>query len=59
MAVALSRYHEIVEATDSFDLDFDSVGRGRTKPSKAAIHVNDLLEATTGVYFDRNRENEC
>jgi hypothetical protein len=47
--VALSRYHEIVDGSDSFDLDFDSVGAGKTKPTKAAIRVNDLLEATTGM----------
>lgn len=46
--VALFRYQEIVDASDSFDLDFDSLGSGKTKPSKAAIRVNDLLEATTG-----------
>ncbi|KAF2666574.1 hypothetical protein BT63DRAFT_375958 [Microthyrium microscopicum] len=47
---ALSRYQEIVDASDSFDLDFDSLGAGKTKPSKAAIRVNDLLEATTDNY---------
>ena len=47
---ALSRYNEIVEADDSFELDFDSLGAGKTKPSKAAIRVNDLLEATTDNY---------
>jgi RAD50-interacting protein 1 len=48
--VALSRYNEIVDADDSFELDFDSMGPGKTKPSKAAIRVNDLLEATTDNY---------
>lgn len=47
---ALSRYQDIVDADDSFDLDFDSLGAGKTKPSKAAIRVNDLLEATTDNY---------
>jgi hypothetical protein len=42
------RYQEIVESSDNFDLDFDSVGAGKTKPSKAAIQVNELLEVTTG-----------
>lgn len=47
---ALARYHEIVDPPESFDLDFDSFGPGKTKPSKAAISVNDLLEATTDNY---------
>jgi hypothetical protein len=38
-----------VESSESFDLDFDSVGTGKTKPSKAAIQVNELLEVTTGL----------
>jgi hypothetical protein len=37
-----------MDDSDSFNLDFDSFGPGKTKPSKAAIRVNDLLEATTG-----------
>jgi hypothetical protein len=52
ISVALSRYHEIVEGSESFDLDFDSVGAGKTKPTKAAIRVNDLLEATTGTFLN-------
>ena len=46
--VALARYEEIVDAEDSFELDFDSLSPGKTKPSKAAIRVNDLLENITG-----------
>jgi hypothetical protein len=49
---ALSRYQEIVDAPDSFNLDFDSLGPGKTKPSFAAIRVNDLLEAITDNYRD-------
>ncbi|KAF2400061.1 hypothetical protein EJ06DRAFT_562428 [Trichodelitschia bisporula] len=45
---ALARYQEIVDAPDSFDLDYDGVDAKSTKPTKAAIRVNDLLEATTG-----------
>jgi RAD50-interacting protein 1 len=49
---ALARYHEIVDAPDSFNLDFDSLGHGKTKPTLAAIRVNDLLEAVTDNYRD-------
>lgn len=44
------RYREIVGDSENFELDFDSLGQGKTKPSKAAIQVNDLLEATTDNY---------
>ncbi|KAE9986810.1 hypothetical protein EG327_004112 [Venturia inaequalis] len=47
---ALARYHEIIEASDNFELDYDSVGHGHTKPTKAAIQVNDLLETATDLY---------
>jgi hypothetical protein len=47
----LERYHNVVDAPDNFNLDFDSVGSGETKPSKAAIQVNYLLEETTSSYF--------
>lgn len=48
---ALARYHEIVDAPDSFELDYDSVGTAKkTVPTKAAIRVNDLLETVTDHY---------
>ena len=48
---ALARYKEIVDASDSFELDFDSVGTAKkTVPTKAAIRVNDLLDTTTEHY---------
>ncbi|KIW02855.1 uncharacterized protein PV09_05909 [Verruconis gallopava] len=47
---AIARYEKIVEAPDSKDLDFDALPRGVTTPTKAAIRVNDLLEATTDNY---------
>lgn len=48
---ALARYREIVDAPDSFELDYDSVGTARkTVPTKAAIRVNDLLETVTEHY---------
>jgi hypothetical protein len=47
---AIARYEKIVEAPDSKDLDFDGLPHGVTKPTKAAIRVNDLLEAATDNY---------
>lgn len=48
--VALSRYQNILDAKDSGELDYDSVDPGNTKPTKAAIRVNDLLETITGTF---------
>ncbi|KAF3047653.1 hypothetical protein E8E12_011200 [Didymella heteroderae] len=47
---ALKRYHEIVEADDWRDLDYESVDTKATKPTKGAIRVNDLLETITDRY---------
>ena len=47
--VALSRYENIIDARDAGDIDYDSVEPGVTKPTKAAIRVNDLLESITGT----------
>ncbi|KZF24559.1 RINT-1 family protein [Xylona heveae TC161] len=47
---ALSRYHNILETADSGEIDYDSVDPGITKPTKAAIRVNDLLETITDRY---------
>lgn len=47
--VALSRYKRIIEARDAGEIDYDTVEPGRTKPAKAAVRVNDLLETITGL----------
>lgn len=47
---ALARYEAIISDRSSGELDFDSVSAGSTKPSKAAIRVNDLLETITERY---------
>jgi hypothetical protein len=47
--VALKRYHDIVEADDWRDLDYESVDTKATKPTKGAIRVDDLLETITGT----------
>ena len=47
---ALGRYEAIIADRSSGELDFDSVSAGSTKPSKAAIRVNDLLETITERY---------
>lgn len=47
---AIARYEKIVDAQDSKDLDYDGLPNGVTKPTKAAIRVNDLLEAITDNY---------
>ncbi|KAL8870314.1 MAG: hypothetical protein Q9174_003615 [Haloplaca sp. 1 TL-2023] len=48
--VALSRYQSIIDAPSSFDTDFESVSSSDTKPTNAAIRVNDLLETITDRY---------
>ena len=47
---ALTRYHAIVESPEAGTLDYDSVNSDATKPTKAAIRVNDLLETITERY---------
>ncbi len=47
--VALSRYQEIIDNPESGEIDYESVDPGTTKPTKAAIRVNDLLETVTGM----------
>ncbi|KAL4906737.1 hypothetical protein BDW74DRAFT_149495 [Aspergillus multicolor] len=47
---ALARYKEIVDTPDSGHIDYDGVEPTATKPTKAAIRVNDLLETITERY---------
>lgn len=47
---ALSRYQNIIDDPDSSTLDYDSLSSNATKPTKAAIRVNDLLETITDRY---------
>ncbi|KAL1957975.1 hypothetical protein VTO42DRAFT_5367 [Malbranchea cinnamomea] len=47
---ALHRYQNIIDAADSGEIDYDGVEPGATKPTKAAIRVNDLLETITERY---------
>ncbi|KAJ9661916.1 hypothetical protein H2198_001668 [Neophaeococcomyces mojaviensis] len=47
---ALSRYRRIRDAPESNSIDYDGVEEGRTKPTKGAIRVNDLLETITDRY---------
>lgn len=47
---ALSRYQDIIDTPDSGQIDYDGVDPGTTKPSRAAIRVNDLLETITERY---------
>lgn len=47
---ALARYEEIIDAPDSGHIDFEGVELSVTKPTKAAIRVNDLLETITERY---------
>ena len=45
----MSRYHAIIDPPESREIDYDSVDPDITKPTKAAIRVNDLLEGVTGM----------
>jgi hypothetical protein len=47
---ALARYEEIISDRASRELDYDSVSADSTKPTKAAVRVNDLLETITERY---------
>lgn len=47
---ALARYQAIIDAPDAGELDYDSVGFEATKPMKAAVRLNDLLETITDRY---------
>lgn len=51
ITVALARYQTIIDQPESGELDFDSVDLGATKPTKAAIRVNDVLETITGIFL--------
>ena len=46
----MSRYQSIIDEPTAGELDYDSVSADATKPSKAAIRVNDLLETITDRY---------
>ena len=48
--VALSRYQNIIDSPESGEIDYDSVNSGATKPTYAAVRVNDLLETITDRY---------
>ncbi|KAL9611826.1 MAG: hypothetical protein Q9167_003553 [Letrouitia subvulpina] len=47
---ALSRYQSIIDNPRSNEIDYDSVESNATKPTNAAIRVNDLLETITDRY---------
>lgn len=47
---ALARYRDIIDTPDSGEIDYDGVEITATKPTKAAIRVNDLLETITERY---------
>ncbi|PGH18899.1 hypothetical protein AJ80_04317 [Polytolypa hystricis UAMH7299] len=47
---ALARYQDIIDTPDSGEIDYDGVQPTATKPTKAAIRVNDLLETITERY---------
>lgn len=47
---ALSRYEDIMAAHDSGQIDYDSTGVGKTKPTYGASKVTDLLGNVTHLY---------
>ncbi|KAL8674747.1 MAG: hypothetical protein Q9168_000831 [Polycauliona sp. 1 TL-2023] len=47
---ALARYQNIIDHQESFEIDYESVEPSATKPTNAAIRVNDLLETITDRY---------
>lgn len=47
---ALSRFQSIMLLPDAWEIDFDGVESGVTKPTKSALMVKDLLESVTDHY---------
>lgn len=47
---ALVRYKDIIDTADSGEIDYDGMEPIASKPTKAAIRVNDLLETITERY---------
>jgi hypothetical protein len=47
---ALARYKDIIDNPESGHIDYDGIELTATKPTKAAIRVNDLLETVTERY---------
>lgn len=47
---ALERYQQIVQASDSGLIDYESRAPGKTKPTFGAIHVTELIEIVTEQY---------
>ncbi|CAD0106989.1 unnamed protein product [Aureobasidium uvarum] len=47
---ALARYQDIISDRSTGEIDYDSVSADSTKPTKAAVRVNDLLETITERY---------
>lgn len=49
--VALSRFQNILNADDAWQIDYDSVEEHDAKPTKSAIRLKDLLETITGDFI--------
>lgn len=47
---ALARYQNILESEDAWQIDYDSVDPGDSKPTKSAMRLKDLLETVTDTY---------
>jgi hypothetical protein len=47
---ALSRYHNILSASDAWVLDYDAVLPAESKPTKSTLRLKDLLENITDSY---------
>lgn len=47
---AISRFQSIIQLPDAWEIDFDGVEKGATKPTKSALMVKDLLEGVTDHY---------
>ncbi|KAL5614984.1 hypothetical protein BROUX41_005050 [Berkeleyomyces rouxiae] len=47
---AMERLQSIMEAPDSKTIDYDYGGSGKTKPTKGAVKVTDLLKSVTSQY---------
>jgi RAD50-interacting protein 1 len=49
MAVAMSRYNDILSESDASEIEYEGVDALEVKPTKGAMRVMDLLETFTGT----------
>jgi hypothetical protein len=49
MAVAESRYNDILSANDALEIEYEAIDSLDIKPTKGAMRIIDLIESFTGL----------